>query len=350
MKKVIVKTSGAYDVLVGSGLLPSAGEIIRGASKASRVAIITDDNVDAIYGEDFEKILQEAGFETIKFVFPHGEESKNGETFLKILSFLAKNQITRGDAVAALGGGVVGDIAGFAAASFLRGIDFIQIPTTLLAAVDSSVGGKTAIDLPQGKNLVGAFYQPKAVMCDYDTLKTLKPEVFTDGCAEVIKYGVLADGAFFDHLLEHGKAFDMEYAISRCVAIKRDFVIADEWDRGLRQLLNLGHTLGHAVEARSGYAVSHGCAVSIGMAVVSRASARAGLCAAATAATIVDILEKFGLPTRTEYSMDELFLPMLSDKKRSGDTVNVIVPKRIGECEILPMKIDELKTFMASGL
>ena len=350
MKKVIVKTSGTYDVLVGAGLLASAGKIIKGVSKASRIAIITDDNVDAIYAADFEKNLQDAGFETVKFVLAHGEESKNGENFLKILSFFAENQITRGDAALALGGGVVGDIAGFAAASYMRGIDFVQIPTTLLAAVDSSVGGKTAIDLPQGKNLAGAFYQPKAVICDYETLRTLKPEVLTDGCAEMIKYGILADGAFFDHLFECGKDFDAEYAISECVSIKRDFVIKDERDTGLRQMLNLGHTLGHAIEARSAYAVSHGCAVSIGMATVSRASAKRNICAGGTASAIVDILEKFGLPTRTSYSIDELFEPMLSDKKRSGDTVNVIVPKKIGECEILPMKIDELKEFMALGL
>ena len=193
---------------------------------------------------------------------------------MELLNFLAENKLTRSDALIALGGGVVGDLTGFAAATYLRGIDYIQIPTTLLAAVDSSVGGKTAIDLPSGKNLVGAFYQPKLVLCDTDTLNTLPEDIFRDGCAEVIKYGVLYDAELFAHLDESGLSFDREAVIARCVELKRDVVAEDEFDRGKRQKLNLGHTIGHGIEACSGYGISHGKAVAMGMTIITKTPAK----------------------------------------------------------------------------
>ena len=291
-----------------------------------------------------EESLKSAGFSVVSFVFPAGEESKNGQVFLDLLNFLAENRLTRSDLIVALGGGVVGDLAGFAAASYLRGIRFLQVPTTLLAAVDSSVGGKTAIDLPAGKNLAGAFCQPSLVLCDTDTLNSLPTDIFRDGCAEVIKYGVLYDPKLFAHLEEKGLAFDREAVITRCVELKRDVVMEDEFDTGARMKLNLGHTVGHGVEAKSHFALSHGKAVAIGMAIVSRASN------CGDTLRILAILEKFGLPTRTDYSADDLFTYTLSDKKRSGGTVNLIIPRAIGDCAIVPTKVESLKSFIQAGL
>ena len=280
----------------------------------------------------------------VSYVFPAGEESKNGTNFLRLLNFLAESKLTRSDMIVALGGGVVGDLAGFAAASFLRGIRFIQVPTTLLAAVDSSVGGKTAIDLPAGKNLAGAFCQPSLVLCDTDTLNSLPLDIFRDGCAEVIKYGVLYDPELFAHLEEKGLDFDREAVITRCVELKRDVVMEDEFNTGARMKLNLGHTIGHGVEARSHFGLSHGKSVAIGMAIVSRASG------CADTSRILNILEKFGLPTATEYSVDDIYTYTLSDKKRSGGTVKLIVPQRIGDCAIVPTPVENLKSFIEAGL
>ena len=265
MKTVKVSASKEYEVIIGSGLLLSAGEKIRAvAPKAEKAAIVSDDNVAPIYLEKVEKSLQAQGFQVCSFVFPHGEGSKNGRTYLEILNFMAANHISRSDLAIALGGGVVGDITGFAAATYLRGIKYVQLPTSLLAMVDSSVGGKTAIDLDEGKNLAGAFCQPELVLCDLDTLQTLSPDFFTDGCAEVLKYGVLGDRVLFDHLKERGQDFDREYVISRCVEMKRDYVCEDEFDNGVRRKLNLGHTIGHAIEKCSDYTIPHGHAVAAG--------------------------------------------------------------------------------------
>ena len=291
-----------------------------------------------------EESLKSAGFSVVSYVFPAGEESKNGQVFLDLLNFLAENRLTRSDLIVALGGGVVGDLAGFAAASYLRGIRFLQVPTTLLAAVDSSVGGKTAIDLPAGKNLAGAFCQPSLVLCDTDTLNSLPTDIFRDGCAEVIKYGVLYDPKLFAHLEEKGLAFDREAVITRCVELKRDVVMEDEFDTGARMKLNLGHTVGHGVEAKSRFALSHGKAVAIGMAIVSRASN------CGDTPRILALLEKFGLPIRTDYSADDLFTYTLSDKKRSGGMVNLIIPRAIGDCDIVPTKVESLKSFIQAGL
>jgi 3-dehydroquinate synthase len=291
-----------------------------------------------------EESLAHHGFSSVHFVFPAGETYKNADTFLNLLNFLAENHITRTDLIIALGGGVVGDLAGFAAATYLRGIPYIQVPTTLLAAVDSSVGGKTAIDLPAGKNLVGAFYQPVLVLCDTDCLNTLPEDIFRDGCAEVIKYGVLYDPALFSYLAETGMAFDREAVIARCVELKRDVVAEDEFDTGARMKLNLGHTVGHGIEAASHFSVSHGKAVAIGMAIVARASK------CLDADRIIACLERFCLPATTDISVDEISRHALSDKKRSGGTVKLILPEAIGDCAIVPTPVEELKSFIQEGL
>lgn len=348
MKTVKVTASKSYDVLIGNNLLPKLGAYVSQVTKARKIAIISDSNVWPLYGRAVGNALSK--YETVSFVFPAGEHSKCGATYLQLLNFLAENRLTRTDCLIALGGGVVGDLTGFAAATYLRGVNFIQVPTTVLAAVDSSVGGKTAIDLDAGKNLAGAFYQPCLVLCDLDTLNTLPKEIFRDGCAEVIKYGVLYDEALFAHLEEMGLGFDRELVISRCVELKRDVVAQDEFDRGQRQKLNLGHTVGHGIEACSRYTVSHGSAVAAGMAIISRAACKQGICSGTYVCRIEKVLQSFGLPTKCEYSAKELYECALSDKKRSGGTVNLILPEKIGFCRIAPTPVDAMEAFIEMGL
>ena len=344
MKIIKVNASRSYDVKIGSNLLPSLGAEVAALCKAGKACIVSDSNVWPLYGEKVENSLRDAGFETVHFVFPAGEKSKNGTVYLELLNFLAENKLTRSDILVALGGGVVGDMTGFAAATYLRGVAYIQVPTTLLAAVDSSVGGKTAIDLPAGKNLCGAFYQPALVLCDTDALNTLPEDVFRDGCAEVIKYGVLYDPQLFSYLAETGTDFDREAVIARCVELKRDVVAEDEFDTGARMKLNLGHTIGHGIEAASDFIVSHGKAVAAGLAIVARASK------CPDAERIIACLDRFDLPTTVAYTPEEICFHAVLDKKRSGGTVKLIVPKAIGDCVILPMPIENLKSFIEEGL
>lgn len=350
MRTIHVTASTEYNVKIGSGLLPTLGAELSQVCKVGVAAIISDSNVWPLYGEAAAAALEAAGYRTVHYVFPAGEASKNGSTYLAILNFLAENHITRSDCIVALGGGVVGDISGFAAATFLRGIAYIQVPTTLLAAVDSSVGGKTAIDLDAGKNLAGAFYQPRLVLCDTDLLTTLPDSIFRDGCAEVIKYGVLYDEALFADLLRDGLEFDAETVIARCVELKRDVVAQDEFDTGARQKLNLGHTIGHAVEALSDFTISHGQAVAIGMAIIAGAAVKYGICSGETQSQILSILGKFNLPSSTNRTAQELFEAALSDKKRLGAAVTLVVPEGIGKCSLRPTKVDELKDFIKAGL
>lgn len=350
MKTVPINASKSYSVLIGSGLLADLGARVKDIAGVCKAAIVSDSNVHPLYGQKVSDSLEKAGFQIVTFVFPAGESSKNGDTYLKLLNFLAENHLTRTDCLIALGGGVVGDLTGFAAATYLRGISYIQVPTTLLAAVDSSVGGKTAIDLTAGKNLCGAFYQPSLVLCDTDTLNTLPDDIFRDGCAEVIKYGVLYDEALFDLLAQTGLHFPREDVIARCVQWKRDVVIQDEFDRGQRQKLNLGHTIGHGVEAHSRFAISHGKAVAIGMAIVSRAAAAMGQCPPSVSHRICQVIRQFGLPTHTDFTARQLYNAALSDKKRSGQTVNLIVPTDIGNCIIQPTAVHDLQSFIEAGL
>ena len=345
MKTITVTASQNYQVRIGAGLMSHLGEqLLQVLQKPCNAVIISDSNVFPLYGERVTKSLEKAGFQVLSYVFPAGEASKNAREYLNILNFLAEHHISRADAVLALGGGVTGDMTGFAAATYLRGIAYIQIPTTLLAMVDSSVGGKTAIDLPAGKNLVGAFYQPRLVLCDLDCLNTLPERVFCDGCAEVIKYGVLYDEKLFAHLSEHGLAFDREAVISRCVELKRNVVAEDEFDTGARQKLNLGHTIGHGIEAQSQFSVTHGQAVAIGMAIVAKAGCKA------IYAPLKAVLTKFNLPATTDFTGEQLYESALSDKKRAGGTVNLIIPNTIGDCRIAPTPVDQLKSFIEEGL
>lgn len=350
MSTVRVHASKDYDIRIGNGLLCSLAKEIQGLGKVQKVCLVSDSNVFPLWGERVLSVIQNAGFDAVSYVFPAGEASKNGITYLGLLNTLAENKLTRTDLIVALGGGVVGDLAGFAAATYLRGIRYVQIPTTLLAAVDSSVGGKTAIDLPAGKNLAGAFYQPSLVLCDTDVLNTLPLNVFRDGCAEVIKYGILYDSVLFDYLEEKGLDFDWETVITRCVELKRDVVAKDEFDTGLRMKLNLGHTIGHGVEARSQFTISHGRAVAIGMAIIARSAAQIGLCETQCCERILGILKQFGLDTKTDYTASELYAYTLSDKKCAGGTISLIIPRAIGCCDIVPTAVEDLLKIIQAGL
>ena len=349
MRSIHIKASREYDVLVERGLLDRAGELLREVSAPGMAAIVSDDTVYALYGERTVKALEKAGYRVHSFTFPAGEGSKNLSTYADVLHFLGEHRFSRSDVVVALGGGVIGDLAGFAAATWLRGIRLVQVPTTLLAMVDSSVGGKTAIDLPAGKNLAGTFYQPWLVLCDPDCLTTLPEDIFRDGCAEVIKYAVLGNAPFFDDLRAGSAHAQLEHIIKTCVTMKRDIVAQDEFDRGQRQLLNLGHTFGHGIEACSGFAVSHGSAVAIGMAMMVRAAAAFGLCTEKTRDTVVDILRQYDLPVDCAFRAEGMFPTILHDKKAAGDTINLIVPTAVGQCRIVKTPASEIMDWLRAG-
>ena len=349
MKSVHIPVSHPYDVCIGSGILPQLGTKLAALHKICTVAVISDDTVFPLYGETVCASLRDAGFRVVQHVIPSGESTKNLTTYGEVLTFLAQNRLTRTDLLVALGGGVVGDLTGFVAATFLRGVGYVQIPTTLLAAVDSSVGGKTAVDLSVGKNLVGAFHQPVLVWCDTDTLSTLPPVTFRDGCAEVIKYGLLGDAAFFAKLAERPIAEQLESVIQRCVEMKRDVVAQDEFDTAARQLLNLGHTFGHAIEAVSNYELPHGHCVAMGMAIITRAAAAMGLCSADDAAKVEALLAQYGLPTQSPYGVAALVRSAASDKKMAGSTITLAVPEGIGNTVLRKVPGDTLTDWLRAG-
>lgn len=350
MHKVHVQVEKPYDVLIGSGILKDAGALIAGVISPCRAAIISDDTVDALYGDKLQLSLQNAGFSTCRTHFAHGEEHKNLQTYAKLMDFLCENQITRADIIVALGGGVVGDTAGFAAATYLRGVRFVQVPTTLLAMVDSSVGGKTAVDLPHGKNLCGAFWQPSLVVCDTDTLGTLPDIVYTDGLAECLKHGVLKDEGLFHLLAKEDARKNINKIVARNVAIKAEYVAQDERDTGLRQQLNLGHTLGHAVEKLSRFTITHGQAVAIGMVYAAKIACKMQLCDASVPADIEATVRSVGLPTQAEFSAQEIARVALGDKKRMGDTLRMVLPLAIGRCTLQNVPVDALQEVISLGV
>ncbi len=350
MRTVEVRTAPAYEVRIGPGLLLRCGEHIAAIHAPCLAALVTDSRVDILYAAAVTRSLEEAGFRVVKFVFPAGEASKNLETYAALLSFLAERGLTRSDLIVALGGGIVGDLAGFAAATYLRGMDFVQLATTLLAQVDSSVGGKTAVDLPQGKNLAGAFWQPRLVLCDVRCLATLSPETLSDGLAEAIKYGMIADAGLLEQLRNGGLSADAEGIIARCVQIKADVVAADERDNAARQLLNFGHTAGHAMERHSGFTLTHGRAVAMGMALVTRACVKRGTVSPSVLEALEDALAKSGLPFACHLPAEVLAQGAAADKKRRGDTITLVLPRRAGECILSKMPLSELEGFFKDGL
>ena len=344
MQRVRVKASREYDVIISKGIIDNSGRLAAEVIKPCKAALITDSTVAKLYGERVKKSLKDAGFDLVEYVFPAGEHSKNTAVLIDILNFLGNSALTRSDVIFALGGGVCGDMAGFAASCYLRGIRFIQIPTTFLAAIDSSVGGKTGVNLECGKNLMGAFYQPSMVICDIDTFTTLPEEVFADGTAEAIKYGAIFDRRLFDILSENMEKWDLANIVKRCVEIKADIVNADERDTGVRQLLNFGHTIGHAIEKNSDYEITHGHAVSMGMVMASAAVDEA------VADEIVRLCKKHKLPVACEYNKEQLLSVALSDKKRTGDFITLVVPEKIGKCVLTKVPTAELGNFIEKGL
>ena len=357
--EINVGTGVPYNVVIGTGILADAGGLIARCVRGRRAVIVADSNVAPLYSRSMKESLGRAGIEASEFVFPAGEESKSVATFERLVEFLASERLTRTDFLCALGGGVTGDLAGFAASSYLRGIDFVQIPTSLLAAVDSSVGGKCGVNLAAGKNLCGAFHQPKLVLFDADVLGTLPECEFACGMAEVIKYGVIRDAAFFAELegargVLSGEA--LLSAVARCVEIKADVVSRDEREGGLRRILNFGHTAAHAIEKLSGFAAHHGEAVAIGMVIAARYAEAHGV-ASDVSERIASLVRDFGLPAdaaecAARHSLDAaVFSPVAmaevaaSDKKRSGGEVAIVLPKTIGSVAEQRLPVSRLTEF-----
>lgn len=343
MKKLTVNVNDKYDILIEKGLLNKTGELVKQVLDCKKLTLISDDNVYAIYGENIKNQLEEQGYQVFTYVFKAGEASKKTSVVIDMVEFMADNQLTRSDGVIALGGGVCGDMAGFASAIYLRGIRFVQIPTSLLAQVDSSVGGKTAVDLPQGKNLCGAFHQPSLVIIDPNVLDTLSEHFFNDGMGEVIKYGCIKSESLFERLENENPKDFIEDLIYQCVDIKRVIVENDEKEHGERALLNFGHTCGHAIEKLWNFeTVSHGEAVAIGMVMISLAGEKAGLTEKGTTDRIINILEKNGMKTADTHSTAEIVKAMSADKKRTNNGIKLVMLKKIGESFIKPVSMEEV--------
>ena len=357
MIKIPVSASREYNVIMGQGLLAEAGSYIKNALelaeiKNKKICIVTDTNVDPLYSKTVMTSLEAAGFTPYKFVFAGGEEHKTMTTITDILEYLASNKFTRSDLLLALGGGITGDITGFAAATYLRGIEFIQIPTTLLAIVDSSVGGKTGVNLGAGKNLAGAFWQPSLVLFDPQVLDTLTYDIKLDGIAEAIKAGYIADSKILE-LIEtandiNDHDFLMELA-AKAIYVKRTVVKEDERDHGSRQLLNFGHTIAHAIEKCSNYEISHGHAVAMGMNIVCKACDSLGWSEENTSSQMTAMLNKFEFPLAHPYSPAELTAAALQDKKIRGREITLVIPHKLGKCVLKTVAVYELENFISKG-
>ncbi|MDR1753555.1 MAG: 3-dehydroquinate synthase [Eubacterium sp.] len=354
MKRVKIMVDQEYDVIIGENILNRSGEFMPKSKIYNKAYIITDDNVLPIYFESVGKSLEKIGLKVFKHILPNGELSKSVQALKIILEDMAENGFDREDIVIALGGGVIGDISGLAAAVYLRGIDYIQIPTTFLSAIDSSVGGKTAVNLEHGKNLMGAFKQPLAVIFDVVSLNTLNDEIFADGTAEAIKYGVLKSPSLFKKLCNFSRSSLMEIMpeiVSECVAIKGEIVSCDEFDRGERQLLNFGHTIGHSIEKCSGYAITHGRAVAAGMAVITKGAAKLGLIPNFSIYDqICEALKRHELPIKCDFSACEIYNSVLSDKKRKSENINIVLPAEIGRCELKKISLETMYSIIKEGL
>ncbi|MEE3453255.1 3-dehydroquinate synthase [Dialister sp.] len=345
----------SYEIEIRRGLLDEVGEKIRSITpKAEKVAVITDDNVSPLYGARFKKILEKSGFEVRIISFPAGEESKNLGTFGNVLNALAEFDMSRSDVLVTLSGGVPGDLGGFAASAYMRGIPFYQIPTSILAQIDSSVGGKVAVDLPGGKNLAGAFYQPKGVFIDPDLLETLPTRYVHDGLAEAVKYGCIGDAELFE-IFENLKDREdlkahIEEIILHCVLQKARVVEEDQFDNGGRQVLNFGHTIGHGVERYFNYGTyTHGEGVAIGMSLITAQSEKLGITEKGTAERILKVLKKLSLPTSIGIPAHELIPEIMHDKKRRGKKMTLVLLEKIGKSKLLTISTDELKKYIVTG-
>lgn len=343
MEKLTVKAGSQYDILIEKGLLKNCGSLIRAVADCPRIALVSDTNVYPIYGDKVKSALEAQGYEVFTYIFKAGESSKTPLNAVKIAEFFAEKGLTRSDAVAALGGGVCGDMAGFAAAAYMRGIKFIQIPTSLLSQVDSSVGGKTAVDLPQGKNLFGAFHQPSLVIIDPCVLDTLPQHFFNDGMGEVIKAGCIKSQELFCRFENENPRDFIEELIYECLDIKRAVVENDEKEHGERALLNFGHTCGHAIEKLWNFeTISHGEAVGIGMVMEAQAGERLKITSRGTADRIAALLQRNNLKICDTHSVGEIVGAMKADKKRTNEGIKLIVLNNIGSSFVYPVKNDDI--------
>lgn len=349
MKKITVNLPcSSYDILIANGLIHQAGELIRKIAFNRQIVVVTDEIVDKHYGDQFIDNLVTAGLEPKRVIIPPGEASKSIAMLERLYGEFIQAKLTRSDCVVALGGGVVGDLTGFAAATYLRGVQYIHVPTTLLAQVDSSVGGKVAVNLPQGKNLVGAFHQPAAVLIDPELLNSLSARALNDGMAEALKYGAIADKVLFEQLAAcrtREEFMDQAVAvISSCCRIKRDIVEEDEKDTGKRMVLNFGHTIGHAVEQIGKYQTyTHGEAVAIGMVKISELSEQRGFSRLGTTAELRDALVGHGLPVETKlWDKAGLLKAMSADKKNTASGIQLIILREIGRAEVVRLSLEEV--------
>ena len=344
MERISINTAPAYEALVGRGLLREAGALAAEAVSGRHALIAADEHVAPLYLETARDSFDRAGFRTETWVFPAGEGAKTLSTVESMACEADARGLTRSDLFVALGGGVTGDLVGLAAALYLRGVDFVQIPTTLLAMADASVGGKTAANLPAGKNLVGAFHQPRLVICDPDTLQTLPPAVYAEGMAEIVKHGAICDAKLLDRIRQ---GEDLVKIVADNIRIKAEVVSRDEKERGPRQLLNLGHTFGHAIEKLSGFSIYHGEGVSVGICIAALAAERKGLCTPGVYQELREILSEAGLPVTTGYSAAQIAENAMNDKKRKGDTLTVVLPTGRGRSDLFPIPAAELGGLIA---
>ncbi len=346
MKHFTIQTPSPYKVFIGYDIIKDTGKLLSDLYSPRKVCIITDNNVSGIYSEAVENSLSQSGFYTTKIIFPAGEHSKNLTIYSNILEALADDGYTRSDMILALGGGVVCDIAGFAAATYMRGIKYVSLPTDLQASVDAAVGGKTGLNLKNGKNLVGAFWQPSLVICDYMTFETLPAERMLDGIAEAVKTAVISESGLIDYI----KNNNYQYVLDRCISLKKSLVEADEHDTGLRQLLNFGHTIGHGIEKLTSYSVTHGRAVAKGMIAESKAAYRMGLTSTDISGELTDILDSLGFDTTLNYNPAEISRLAMTDKKIKDGMITLIVPDYLGKCTLRKLSLAELEEFISAGL
>ena len=342
MKRITISTATPYDIIIEHGAISRVGEFLAEVYSPRKVCVVADSTAGGLYANTVMESLGSVGFTASKVFFPSGEHSKNLTTYTNVMEFLASENLSRSDIVLALGGGVVADVAGFVAGTYMRGIDLVLVPTTLLAAMDTSVGEKAAVNLLQGKNLAGVFWPPRLVICDPLSFNDLPDVKLKDALAEGVKNAVVSDATLIPKI----QAGDWDYLLERSLSIKKSLAEADARDLGIRQLLNFGHTIGHCIEKASSYSMSHGQAVAIGMVAEAKAAFSMGYTNVDISAELADILKGVGLPTELRYTADELCPLALADKKIFNDKITIIVPESIGKCSLKKISLEELYEFI----
>lgn len=350
MDRITVKGSTSYDVIIANGILGRVGELLHLDIGGKKALIVTDENVAPLYLNTVADSLVAYGYEVLTLSLEPGDQTKSINSYVDIIGILAENEFSSSDVCVALGGGMIGDLTGFVGSTYKRGMCIAQIPTSLLAAVDASVGGKTAVNLPSGKNQVGTIHNPSIVICDPLTMRTLSGPAMQEGYAEILKYGILAGEDIIDALRLAVNTGDYSKVIAMSVTIKRDVVEADEKDKGVRQYLNFGHLIGHAIEASSGYRVSHGQAVAEGMALEARCAALSGYTEMTAYTEISTLLEEFGFDISQIYSSDILTPFIKADKRIRNEEIRIIVPHSVGNCTSINLPISKLYSYINKGL